>query len=51
MLKDERIAPRDYSKLKKLLPEKEKKKITMIQKQEKNHFKTLQKIKRRLNKK
>jgi len=46
MLKDEKKAPYDYAKLKKLLPDKEKKKITKIQKQEKEHYKTLKGIKR-----
>jgi rubrerythrin len=48
MLKDEKIAPNDYSKLKKLLPIKERSKITKIQKQERNHYKTLIGIKKRL---
>lgn len=51
MLKDEKIAPRDYGKLKKLLPVDERKKITKIQKQERSHYKTLQGIKKRLSKK
>lgn len=50
MLKDEKIAPRDYSKLKKLLPVKERKKITKIQSQERQHFKTLKQIKKNLKK-
>lgn len=51
MLKDEKIAPRDYGKLKKLLPISERKKITHIQKQERSHYRTLQEIKKRLLKK
>lgn len=48
MLKDEKIAPKDYSKLKKLLPMKERKKITKIQKQERQHYKILKGIKKEL---
>ena len=48
MMKDEKIAPHDYSKLKKLLPVKERSKITKIQKQERCHFRTLKEIKKEL---
>lgn len=41
MLHDEKIAPRDYSKLKATLPVKYRPKITHIQKQERQHFRTL----------
>lgn len=46
MLHDEKIAPRDYSKLKKTLPVEYRPKITRIQSQERQHFKTLKGIKR-----
>jgi len=46
MLHDEKIAPRDYSKLKSTLPVKYRSKITRIQSQERQHFKTLKGIKK-----
>jgi hypothetical protein len=51
MLRDEKIAPYDYSKLKKVLPIKYRGKITKIQKQEKQHFKILKGIKKSITKK
>jgi len=51
MMKDEKIAPHDYSKLKKLLPVKERGKITKIQTQERQHYKILKGIKKELLKK
>lgn len=51
MLKDEKEAPKNYSKLKKLLPASERKKISKIQKQERQHYKTLKDIKKKLMKK
>lgn len=48
MLRDEKIAPRDYSKLKKLLPMEMRRKITMIQKQERSHYTILKKMKKDL---
>jgi len=50
MIRDEKEAPKDYAKLKKRLPMNERKKITKIQKQERQHAKTLEGIKKRMKK-
>lgn len=50
-LEDEKKAPKYYSKLKKELPLKDRGKISKIQKQEKEHFKTLKEIKNKLKSK
>jgi rubrerythrin len=50
-LKDEHKAPIDYAKLKLVAPNKTiKNKITHIQNQEKQHFKTLSEIAKKLHK-
>lgn len=51
MIKEEKESPREYGKLKKKLPVKERKKITRIQKEERAHYKTLKQIKKRMMKK
>lgn len=48
LLHDEKIAPKDYSKLKKLLPMEHRKKITQIQRDERRHHKILVGIRKEL---
>lgn len=51
MIRDEKESPKEYGKLKKRLPVKERKKITKIQREERQHAKTLMGIKKRMMKK
>jgi hypothetical protein len=51
MIKDEKKSPKEYAKLKRLLPVEERKKITKIQRQERCHFRTLKGIKKELGEK
>jgi len=50
MIREEKKSPSEYGKLKKRLPVNERKKITRIQKQERQHAKTLEGIKKRMKK-